>query len=183
MNKSGVLIAGLLVSWLLMFIVVQFIINSKKHAAAEHYVINQRRPLTHDLEYILPYKQPYMGNASNVIILFNHLPLNEVEKDFQLLSDIFTIKVNYHLPSTEIGTKLVNQSIIYNSTATFLLIGNLEKIELGFLDKSVIVNREMVKKLYKDFDRLLKSKKVWEQQVRSLLMDEYYIENGLGSLS
>ncbi|WP_141432077.1 DUF4825 domain-containing protein [Bacillus sp. 03113] len=182
MNKQGKLIVSLLAAGLVASIVVQFIIIPKQNATAEQYVIDQRRPQTHNLENIIPFKHPYMGNASNMINLFNHLPTNEIEKDFELHSDTFTIKVNYHRPISEIGIRLVNQSTIYNSTAAFALIGNLEKIEYSFLDESFTVKRENVENLYKDFDQLIKSNEVWDQQVRNPLKDEGYTEKCLKSI-
>ncbi|MFJ5714443.1 DUF4825 domain-containing protein [Neobacillus sp. NPDC093127] len=182
MNKLGKLIAALLAVGIGLFIVVQFIIIPKQNAADEQYVIDQRRPLTHDLENIIPYRFLYMGNASNMINLFNHLPLNEVEKDFELKSDAFTIIVHYHQSVSEIGTSLVNQSIIYNSTAAFALIRNLEKIEYSFPDQSFEVKRKNVEGLYDEFYKLTKSKTVWEKQVRNPLKDKEYIEKCIGSI-
>ncbi|MFF2448210.1 DUF4825 domain-containing protein [Neobacillus sp. NPDC058068] len=182
MNKLGKLIAALLALGIGLFIIVQFIIIPKQNDAAEQYVIDQRRPLTHDLENIIPYRFLYMGNASNVFNLFNHLPLNEVEKDFELKSEAFTLIVNYHQSVSEIGTNLVNQSLIYNSTAAFALIGNLEKIEYNFADESFEVKRENVKSLYDDFSQLTKSNSIWNQQVRNPLKDEKYTDNCIKSI-
>lgn len=182
MNKLGKLIAALLAVGIGLFIVVQFIIIPKQNATAEQYVIDQRRPLTHDLENIIPYRFLYMGNASNMINLFNHLPLNEVEKDFELKSDAFTLIVNYHQSVSEIGTDLVNQSIIYNSTAAFSLIGNLKKIEYNFPDQTLEVNRASVEGLYDDFYKLSKSKTVWEKQVRNPLKNKEYTEKCIRSI-
>ncbi|WHY87218.1 DUF4825 domain-containing protein [Neobacillus novalis] len=182
MNKLGKLIAALLVVGIGLFIVVQFIIIPKQNAAAEQYVIDQRRPLTHDLENIIPYRFLYMGNAGNMINLFNHLPLNEVEKDFELKSEAFTLIVNYHQSVSEIGTNLVNQSLIYNSTAAFALIGNLEKIEYNFPDQSFEVKRERIKSLYDDFSQLIKSNRVWNQQVRNPLKDKDYTDKSIESI-
>lgn len=182
MNKQGKIIIALLVVGLALFISVQFIIIPKQNAVAEQYELDQRNPLTHDLENILKYKHPYMGSAGNLTNLFRRLPMTEAIKDFELLSDDLTLIVNYHLPIDTIGTKTVNQSLIYNSTAAFSLIGNLEKIHYNFSDKSFVIHRESVESLYDDFGKLTSSNEIWNQQVRNPLGDAAYTKNSLNKI-
>lgn len=179
MNKHEKIIIALVVIGVALFISVQFIIIPKQNAVAEQYEIDQRNPLTHDLENILKYKHSYMGNAGNLINLFGRLPMNEAIKDFELLSDELTLIINYHLPIEKIGTKTVKQSLIYNSTAAFSLIGNLEKIQYNFSDESFIISRENVESLYDNFGKLISSNEIWNQHVRDPLEDEKYTSDRL----
>lgn len=175
MNKTGKWIIILLGLGVTLFVFVQFYMIPKQNAANEKYILQQRRPLTHDFEYIIEYKHPYMGDASNISNLFNHLPLNEVKKDFELDSDHFAIIVNYHQKVTQLDLHIFQQSILYNSIAAFALIGNLEKIEYRFEDKSFVVQKQNVTKRYGDLSQLIKNKEAWNEKVRNPLKDEKYV--------
>ena len=177
MSKLGIWIITLVGIGLLLFSIVQFVVIPKQDAAAEQYIIDQQRPLTHDLDNIIKYKFPYMGNASISINLYQHLPLNDIEKDFELLSDNLAIKINYRRSVSEIGEGIVHQSIIYNSTAAFALIGNLEKLIYHFEDESFEIKRENIESLYQDFDQLITDKDIWNKKVRDPLKDDQYVKD------
>lgn len=176
MSKLGKWITALLVFGLAMFIVIQFVIIPKQDAAAEQYIIDQQRPLTHDVDNIIQYRHPYMGSAGNIMELFYHLPLSDVKRDYELFSDRLTLKINFQQTVSQIGESVVHQSLIYNSTAAFALIGNLEKVEYHFQDEFYEVSREHVESLYEDFDQLIAKKDVWNEKVRNPLRDMKYVE-------
>lgn len=177
MSNLGKWIVGLFAFGLILFIAVQFIIIPKQNAAAEQYLIDQNKPLTHDLEYIKRYKNLYMGNAGNTTQLFGHLPLRNMLKDFELKSDELTVMVNFTKKTIDINNQLLNQSLIYNSTAAFALIGNLEKIEYHFTDKTIEVDRQSIENQYENFNELTESTETWNEEVRNPLMDSIYVEN------
>ncbi|MBS4201905.1 DUF4825 domain-containing protein [Bacillus sp. FJAT-49732] len=182
MSKLGKWIVVLLVFGLMLFGIVQFVVIPKQNAAAEQYVIEQEKPLTHDLEYIKQYKNPYMGNAGNTTQLFGHLPLHDILKDFELKSDDLTVMVNYTQKTTDINNQLLNQSLIYNSTAAFALIENLEKIEYHFVDETITVDRESIERQYTNFDELTESTKIWNEKVRNPLKDTKYVEDFINEI-
>ncbi|MCR2821468.1 DUF4825 domain-containing protein [Lederbergia panacisoli] len=182
MSKLGKWIFGLFVLGLILFAVVQFVVIPKQNAAAEQYLIDQRKPLTHDLEYIKPYKNPYMGNASNITQLFRHLPLHDTLQDFELKSDDLAVIVNFNKGTTDINQQLLNQSLIYNSTAAFALIKNLEKIEYHFLDKTIEVDRESIESHYDRFNKLTESTDTWNEKVRNPLKKDEYVEGFIQSI-
>ena len=181
MSRKGKWIIILLVLGVVMFSIVQFIVIPKQNAAAEQYIIDQQRPLTHDLDYIIKYKHPYMGSAGNIIGLFYHLPMN-VERDYELFSERLALRINYHQTVSEIGETIVHESLIYNSTAAFALVGNLEEIEYNFQGRFFIVKRENVEKLYQDFEQLITDKDIWNEKVRDPLGRKVYIEESLATI-
>ncbi|MBS4219828.1 DUF4825 domain-containing protein [Bacillus sp. FJAT-49711] len=183
MSRLGKWIIVLLVFGLILFAAVQFVIIPKQNAAAEQYLVDQKKPLTHDVEYIKQYKNPYMGNAANTTQLFGHLPLYDMLKDFELKSDDLTVIVNFNKSTTGINTQLLDQSLIYNSTAAFALIGNLEKIEYYFADKTIEVNRKSIETRYENFNELTESTETWNEQVRSPLKDHEYVKDFIQEIS
>jgi hypothetical protein len=156
----------------------------------------QKEVTTCDLEYVLKYKNLYMGNASNIMQLFHSLPLSAAIKDFQLFSDKLTAQVNFidsklnagkisidskssslegisGVSNTEYQNE-VNKSLLYNSIAAFALIDNLEGILYHFTDITYTVTREDIETTYGDLDSLLK-KDTWEKVVRNPLGDKEYV--------
>ncbi|MCJ8010080.1 DUF4825 domain-containing protein [Lederbergia wuyishanensis] len=177
MSKLGKWIIALLVIGMILFITVQFIVIPKQNAAAEQYLREQEKPLTHDLEYIQQHKNPYMGNAGNTTQLFGHLPLSNMLKDFELNSEELTVMVNFKKKTTDINNQLLNQSLIYNSTAAFALIANLEKIEYHFLDQTINVDRQSIERRYPNFNKMTESTKTWNEKVRNPLKNPQYVED------
>jgi hypothetical protein len=69
----------------------------------------------------------------------------------------------------------VYKSLIYNSTAAFALIDNLEVVIYHFSDITYRVNRSDVEALYSDFDNILNETN-WKEYVQSPLNNDKYIE-------
>lgn len=105
--------------------------------------IMQQDPPTHNFEKVLSYENEFMGNASNLSNLFHALPGNEHVGTFELDPENFAMKANYTIHSKELE-KGAKQIVIYNTTSAFVLIKNLEKIEMHFEDESYIVTRANV---------------------------------------
>ena len=92
------------------------------------------------------------------------------------------LRINYHQTVSEIGETIVHESLIYNSTAAFALVGNLEEIEYNFQGRFFIVKRENVEKLYQDFEQLITDKDIWNEKVRDPLGRKVYIEESLATI-
>lgn len=176
MNKLGKWIFILFGAGLILSGIVQFVIIPKQDAAAEQYENEQKHPLTHDLDYIIGYKNDYMGNASNTTQLFYHLPLGETVKDFELDSDDLEVMVHYDNSVKNIGTVKLQQNLVYNSTAAFALIANLEKITYHFRDETFSIDRKAVEKLYGGLGNLIENKDIWNKRVRDPLADKNVIK-------
>ncbi|MFS0689182.1 DUF4825 domain-containing protein [Sporosarcina sp. 179-K 8C2 HS] len=115
----------------------------------------QQDPLKHDFGTVLDYKNDYMGDASNTSGLFQSLPLNEYKGTIEMKPEEFYLLVHYEAKSAELEGK-AEQAVIYNSTAAFLLINNLEKVNMAFLDESYVVTRENVMDWFgEDFGSLI----------------------------
>ena len=175
MNKLRTWILILFGAGLLLFGIVQFFIIPKQDAAKEQYEKEQQHPLTHDLDYILRWKNDYMGNASNTSQLFLHLPLSKEVKDFELNSDELEAIIHYGSTVENIGAEKVQKSLIYNSTAAFALLGNLEKVTYRFHDQAFSIDRKTVEEHYGELEELLKDKDKWNKEVRDPLANISYV--------
>lgn len=192
-------IIGLLAGGLVLFGVLQFGVIPRDKAAKAQYGREQLEATTHDVNAVLPYKSKYMGDASNTMNMFGHLPLGATERTFQLFPEQLTVQVEYKdtalnvgkanidrkiaagltVPAPEQTDKAyrdeVKKSLIYNSTVAFSLIDNLEGLIYQFTDVSYTVSRKDVRALHPDWERLL-DKGNWLEQVQSPLQDERYVE-------
>jgi len=194
-NRNKLIIALLSIGVIALGIMI-FII-SHNNTGKQNYLIAQLDATTADLNYILPFKNKYMGNNSNTCNLFYHLPLSGSNIKFELFPDTFTVQINFDDTVRQLGkTNLkdtphvlegyadtidtfyktnVYKSLIYNSTAAFALIDNLEVIIYHFSDVTYKVNRSDVESLYSDFDNILNETN-WKEYVQAPLKDGKYIE-------
>ena len=174
MKNRNKIILGLLIFGAILFGVVQFVVIPHNNAEKQKYAIAQLEPTTQNLSEISDYKNSYMGNASNIINLFHHLPLADVNMNFEMFPKDFTVEVNYKDTVQNIGEEKVKKALIYNSTASFALIENLKYIVYNFPGTSYKVSRTDVEKLYDDFDNILKESN-WKSKVQNKLIDKQYI--------
>lgn len=130
----------------------------------------QQDPMKHDFEQVHSFKSPYMGDAANINALFESLSINEYKGTIEMDSESFSLLVHYSVPSTEIEG-LVEQAVVYNTTAAFALIGNLQEIEMKFQDQSFTVNRESVKKWFGDEFPTLSEPSNFKEKVQQRLDD------------
>ncbi|CAM3149552.1 DUF4825 domain-containing protein [Filibacter tadaridae] len=107
----------------------------------------QQDPETHEFEKVKSYENDYMGNNSNMGNLFSELPLNKYQETFEIDSEALSLTMHYNARVDEIGKK-AEQAVLYNTTAVFVLIGNMQKIEMKFEDKSYTVTRKNVEDWY-----------------------------------
>jgi hypothetical protein len=124
-----------------------------------------------------------MGNASNFANLFSSLPLSNADRTFQLYPDTWTAEVNYKDTVMHIGEERVNRAIIYNATAAFALIDNLETIRFYFTGENYEVIRTDVEKWYGAKASSLLEKGTWEKSVQSKLRDPEYVLQGVKNLT
>lgn len=144
----------------------------------QQYISEQKDPLTHDIGGILKYKSRYMGNASNIANLFYSLPLSNLEMSFQLRPEILKLEVNYKgdIPFRTISEDKVKQSFIYNATAAFSLIDNLEAIQFKIDGTSYNVVRSHVEQWYGVKLATLTEADTWASLVQSKLNDSKYLQ-------
>jgi hypothetical protein len=196
MKSKNRLIVALLITGVVLFLVMQFWSVSRKNRD-DAYRLAQLNPSTHDIHSVMEYMNPYMGNNSNTINLFNHLPLAIDNRSFHLISEEFTLEVIYQDTLLEAGKESMKQqsyaaeglkdelnkiygnaarkALIYDSAAAFLLIGNLEQINYRFADGTYQVKRTQMESFYPDFDHIL-DHDAWKQQVQDPLSSDAYVD-------
>ncbi len=163
-----------------MIFVVQGVIIPQKEQRQTQYLAAQDEPTTHDLNRILPYQHPYMGNASNLANLFSRLPL-DVERTYELYPDTLTAEINYKAGVSSVGEEKVNKALIYNSVAAFALIGNLRELHYHFNDPSghvtgYQVTRSGIEAIFgEDLTALLTAEK-WKTEVQDKLKSKTFVD-------
>lgn len=171
MNTKNKVILLLLIIGLVLFGVIQGIVLPNIEQDEEQYAKDQQESLTHDFEASLPYKNKYMGNASNLFNLFDSLPLNNIEKTFQLDSEILSAEVIYNGRISEIGKEKVERTVVYNATAAFALIDNLNVVHFSFYDENYELFRSEIQAGYEIPLSELAEVEMWEREVQLELKD------------
>lgn len=163
---------------LLFFIVVQFIIIPIKQTRQDQIILNQNDSLTHNLDSIIKYKNPYIGNFSNTANLFYHLPLNKTSLKFHIHPKDCSLTVYYLDTVEQLGNDKVQRDLIYNSVASMALIQNLSKITYEFTGKTFIFTRDQITSIYgKDLPSLIMDKKKWQSKVQTKLNDSNFVNH------
>lgn len=187
---KGLFIIGV-AAFLLMCFLVHIMINNRQKYSAE-----QLEVTTCDFDFVKKYKSPYMGDASNIINLFNKLPLRAAIKDFKIDSERLTLQINYKdtkINSGELSMEHksfacegtvdaihavyeneVNKSTIYDSMVAFAIIDNLESIIFNFTDVTYTITRKDVEAIYGDVSSI-NNKADWNKIVRDPLGDTVYV--------
>lgn len=167
----------------ILFLITLFGLSKFIMITPNNNIIEHKDVKIEDLNSILKYKNKYMGNASNTTNLFNSLPLKDYPKTFQLFPDDLTLEINYEDKIKNIGENKVDKALIYNSTAAFALIQNLQQINYNFIDKKYKILRLDVEKGYDvELVELLK-KDVWKIKVKDKLEDDKYVDNFINLIS
>ncbi|MFM1653310.1 DUF4825 domain-containing protein [Brevibacillus sp. B_LB10_24] len=174
MRKRNLLIIALFITGALGMTIVEAQIKPEMERQQEQYRLDQLNPLTHDFQSVLPYKNKYMGNAGNLINLNYHLPLGDIVASFQLYPEELTAEVFYDRKAADLDEKRLKQALLYNSTANFVLIDNLQALKLSFNGTSYTITREAVEKWYGDRFKELQDNETWKKEVQGPLADPAY---------
>lgn len=177
MNNKHKIIISLILIGVIVFSTVQLIVVPRLEREREEYAKNQLSPALHSLESILNYQNKYMGNASNLSNLFNTLPLSNIDMSFQLYPDTFRADVYYKEATGSIDSDLLKGSLIYNATAAFALIDNLQTIDFIFTGDNYSIDRKSVQEWYKSAASLsdLLTEEEWTSTVQKNLNDNEYL--------
>lgn len=159
MQKSIALVVG--IALVLLLGVVYVLSNNQKQVAQED--VKQLTVETHDFKKVLAYENDYMGNNSNITNLFNKLPLFDHREVIELDPDTFTFIVNYKINSDQ-------KTVVYNATAAFVLIKNLQVIDMRFSDQSYVITRENVERWFGDEFESLLDPVVFKEKVHEPLL-------------
>ncbi|WP_277583993.1 DUF4825 domain-containing protein [Psychrobacillus antarcticus] len=160
MQKTIGLVVG--IAFVLLLGVVSVLSNNQKQVEQED--MEQLSVETHNFKKVLAYENEYMGNNSNITNLFNNLPLSNYRDLVELEPDSHTVVVNYNASGDE-------KTVIYNATAAFVLIKNLELVDMRFSDQSYVITRENVEQWFgDDFEKLI-DPVLFKQKLQNPLMD------------
>lgn len=128
-----------------LFIWIQFFEVPNKVKLGEEKL--QQNPETHVFEKMEPFEHTYIGDTTRVRKLFSALPLNKYKNTIEIEQDESVLIVNYE-SSVDALEKQAKQAVIYNATAAFALIVDLETIDMRFEEESYIVTRDHVERRF-----------------------------------
>lgn len=175
MNRKNKLIIGLLGIGLLLFCTIQFWIIPTNNARDAEYAKNQTEALTHDIRAIEEYRSAYIGNASNIVGLFENLPLCDISKKYEIDSENCILTVNYLDTVWNIGEEKVQRALIYSSVAAMAAIDNLSDINYSFSGAEYSFTRKQIEEIYgTPLSRLL-SQESRNEELRNRLNDINFI--------
>ncbi|GIP38813.1 hypothetical protein J31TS4_20930 [Paenibacillus sp. J31TS4] len=180
-TTRNLLLAVLLAIGLAGTVVLEGIVKPRLQAEEEQYRLKQQSPATHDYSAVLRYHSNYMGDSSNFINLNNRLPLAGVPKTFQLYPDRLAADVIYEIPSAELGEQLVRQAVLYNATAQFALIDNLQELRLLFPDGAWRVARADAEAWYGMELGSLRDVQRWRNTVQAKIVDDSFVDGFLAA--
>ena len=175
MSKKSKIIISLLIVAAILFCAIQFWILPAKQAREVEYARNQTDALTHDISVIEDYKNAYVGNASNIIGLFEALPLNDVDKKFEINPDACTLTISYPDTVWNIGEEKVQRDLIYNSVAAMAAIDNLEGITYNFSGVRYSFDRNQLEIIFGSPLSKLLDKEMWSRSVTDKLGDQAFV--------
>jgi hypothetical protein len=171
MKRRNILIIALLLLGLGTLALVEGYLKPELRKEKEQYLAGQKDPLTHDFGRLLRFKSPYMGDASNLSNLNADLPLGEIPRMFQLDPDNLTAEITYQGSIDSLETDLFERALVYNATANFVLIGNLETLHLNFENGSYSITRRAVEGWYGTGLDSLQEESRWREKVQRPLAD------------
>ncbi|MEK5037846.1 DUF4825 domain-containing protein [Sporosarcina sp. FSL K6-3457] len=173
-------IVGLLIVGLGLFVWMQMVYLPGQEKIQQEEVLKQLDPETHLFEKVLQFENLYMGNAGNNMNLVNHLPMSDIPRMFEQDPDEFTFTMNYETSVEEIGEERVEKAILYNATAIFALIENMDIVEFEFVDQMFAVTRERVNNWFGEDVASFKNEKIFFKKVQQPIiarerLDEWFV--------
>lgn len=174
-KKRNMVIIILLIIGAIALCVVEFGIKAKIHRQHQQYEVAQLNPQTNDFANIIKFKNRYMGNNSNDANLHANLPLADVPHTFSIHPTTRELGIRYTKSMHAIGVNIVQSSLVYNATAYFALIDNLNAITFVFPGTSYHVTRARVQSWYSVAPSKLTNQSSWNQDVQSKLSDSKYV--------
>jgi hypothetical protein len=177
MKKVNILIITLLVVGICGLALVEGYIRPEMRRREQQYLSEQRDPLTHDFSRLLEFRSRYMGDASNLGNLNANLPLGEIRRTFQFNPKTLTAEINYQDALTGIEAELFDRALVYNATANFVLIDNLETLILNFEQDSYTISRRTVESWYGVDLASMQNEARWAEKVQRPLSDRAYVRS------
>lgn len=177
MKKINIVIIALLALGLCGLALMEGYIKPGIRKKEKQYLAEQGDPLTHDFSRILKYRSRYMGDVSNLANLNGALPLSDIPRTYQLYPETLEAEINYRDTSAAVTADLFERALIYNATANFVLIDNLETLTLKFAEGSYSITRHAVKSWHGIAPAALQDGALWAEKVQQPLSDRAYVRS------
>lgn len=158
-----------------------------KNTPNEYYIVDSTKKYTEDtvpttvfnrplsgIHNIKKYKNPYIGNNSNIGNLLSKLPLNEFGYVFKIDSKNLGLTINYNTTDWYNDNMYIEKSLIYNSVSIFSLIDNVQTIQYNFSGSSYTVTRRMIKESYPHFELVKENEKNFDQYLENKMNDDEF---------
>ncbi|GMA51514.1 hypothetical protein GCM10025857_28710 [Alicyclobacillus contaminans] len=175
MKMRNLVIILLLAIGVFAFVIVEFSVKPIIRARQQAYLAAQENPLTHDVQGVLQYRNAYMGNASNDAHLNANLPLGRFIQTYELHPNQLELVIHYRRPDLSMTSSFFKAALLYDATANFALIGNLQAITFDFPAQAFHATRDAVQRWYGLNPSTLASGSTWKTQVQRRLGDEAYV--------
>jgi hypothetical protein len=182
MNLRSKLAVGLIAGSILILLALQISTMPGTEHINDKDVANIQDPFMEDFDSISQYRNKYMGNASNLTGLFYQLPLRDLDMSFKLHPEAFTAEVNYKAAASEVDAHTLDRALIYNATAAFALIENLEAVAFNFEGSYFKLFRSDVERWYGVELGELAEAAAWRDRVQDRLKDEAYVQECLNAI-
>ena len=107
-----------------------------------------------------------------------------MERTFQLYPEELTAELRFKSTVGDLKEDMLKQTLVYNSTANFAMIDNLDTLIFKFEDRSFTVRRDEVEAWYGIGAGLasLREAVTWEKEVQSRLRDNKYVSEYVANL-
>ena len=158
-----------------------------KNTPNEYYIVDSTKKYTEDtvpttvfnrplsgIHNIKKYKNPYIGNNSNIGNLLSNLPLNEFGYVFKIDSKNLGLIINYNTTDWYNDNIYIEKSLIYNSVSIFSLIDNVQSIQYNFSGSSYTVTRRMIKESYPHFESVKENEKNFNKYLENKMNDDEF---------
>lgn len=159
--------------------VIEFGFKANIRHQQQQYAVAQLNPQTNDFKNIVKFKNRYVGNISDDVNLNANLPLANVPHTFSIQPTTRELNVRFTKSEQDFGMAMsqFQASLVYNATANFALIDNLNAINFVFPDASYHVKRAQVQSWYGIVLSKLGNASTWKQKVQNKLSDSKYVTN------
>lgn len=176
MSQKNKVIIGLLAVAVVLFCAIRFWIIPEDQAQQAEFVQNQTDALTHDISSIQNYRSAYVGDASNISGLFEHLPLNDIPKRYEINSNDCILTVYYLDTIWNVGEEKVQRDLVYNSVAAMAAIDNLSEIVYQFSGDSYSFERRDMENIFGGSLSELLSPEKWNDEVQERLTSKDFCQ-------
>ena len=173
MNKTNMWIVLLLVAGICGFAYIEGYAKPIAKEKEARYEAEQKDPRTHDISRTAKYRNGYMGDATNLSNLNHTLPYDGHGMTFQLYPDELTAELKFKVSSKEWEPAKLKAMLMYNSTANFVFIDNLQKLRMTFSDAEYTIERKKAEEWYGEAERLsaLRDGQRWKEDVQGRVDD------------